>query len=38
MPFSLILENIWRWLADTGINLALLIILAMLVPLSLIHI
>ncbi|MCT1449413.1 mechanosensitive ion channel domain-containing protein [Corynebacterium sp. p3-SID1194] len=32
MPFSLILENIWRWLAGTGINLALLIVVAMLVP------
>lgn len=32
MPFTLILEHMWRWLADTGINLALLIVLAMLVP------
>lgn len=32
MPFTLILENMWRWFADTGINLALLIVLAMLVP------
>lgn len=32
MPFTLILEQIWRWLADTGINLALLIVLALLVP------
>ncbi len=32
MPFTLILEHAWRWLADTGINLALLIVLAMLVP------
>ncbi len=32
MPFTLILEQFWRWLADTGINLALLIVLALLVP------
>lgn len=32
MPFTLILEQMWRWLADTGINLALLIVVAMLVP------
>lgn len=32
MPFTLILEHAWRWLADTGINLALLIVMAMLVP------
>ncbi|WP_087116691.1 mechanosensitive ion channel family protein [Corynebacterium urinipleomorphum] len=32
MPFTLILEHMWRWFADTGINLALLIVLAMLVP------
>lgn len=32
MPFTLILEHMWRWLAHTGINLALLIVLAMLVP------
>ncbi|KGF22507.1 mechanosensitive ion channel family protein [Corynebacterium tuscaniense] len=32
MPFSLILDQVWRWLADTGINLALLLVLAFLVP------
>lgn len=32
MPFAYILEEVWRWIADTGINLALLIILALLVP------
>lgn len=32
MPFTLILEHMWRWFAHTGINLALLIVLAMLVP------
>ena len=32
MPFQLIFNQVWSWIADTGINLALLIILAMLVP------
>ena len=32
MPFSYILDQAWRWLADTGINLAILIVLAFLVP------
>lgn len=32
MPFALIFEQFWRWIADTGINLALLVVLATLVP------
>lgn len=32
MLFEYIAVQAWRWLADTGINLALLILLAMLVP------
>ena len=32
MPFQLVFNQVWSWIADTGINLALLIILAMLVP------
>lgn len=32
MPISLIFEGIWRWVAETGIDLALLILLAFLVP------
>ncbi|MCT1555134.1 mechanosensitive ion channel [Corynebacterium sanguinis] len=32
MPYAYIAEEAWRWVANTGINLALLIILAMLVP------
>lgn len=32
MPFLYFLEQIWRWIADTGINLAIIVILALLVP------
>lgn len=32
MPLSYIAEQIWRWFAETGINLALLLTLAFLVP------
>lgn len=32
MPFQLIFNQVWSWIADTGINLALLLILALLVP------
>lgn len=32
MPFSYLFQELWRWFADTGINILLLILLAMLVP------
>lgn len=32
MPLSYIAEQIWRWFAETGINLALLLTIAFLVP------
>ena len=32
MPFTYILLEWWHWIADTGINLALLFVLALLVP------
>lgn len=32
MPISTILDNLWRWLADTGLNLAILIVVALLIP------
>ncbi|AWB83869.1 mechanosensitive ion channel family protein [Corynebacterium liangguodongii] len=32
MPFEYIAVGLWRWFANTGINLALLILLALLVP------
>lgn len=32
MPLTYILNNAWQWLVDTGINLGLLVVLALLVP------
>uniref|UniRef100_UPI0025B8651C mechanosensitive ion channel family protein n=1 Tax=Corynebacterium sp. UBA2622 TaxID=1946393 RepID=UPI0025B8651C len=32
MPFAYIAQEIWRWIAETGINLALLVLLALLIP------
>ena len=32
MPFAYIFEQAWRWFADTGINLLILLLLALLVP------
>lgn len=32
MPFARIAEEIWRWVAETGINLALLVLVAFLIP------
>lgn len=32
MPFAYIFDQVWRWFADTGINIVLLILLALLVP------
>ncbi|WKD57802.1 putative MscS family protein YkuT [Corynebacterium capitovis DSM 44611] len=32
MPFSYIAEELWRWVAGTGINLALILALALLIP------
>lgn len=32
MPFAYIAEEVWRWFADTGINVVLLVLLAFLVP------
>ena len=32
VPIRYILQELWRWFADTGIDLALLILLAFLVP------
>lgn len=32
MPFSYLFQELWRWFADTGINILLLILLALLVP------
>lgn len=32
MPFGYILDTAWRWFADSGINIVLLLLLALLVP------
>lgn len=32
MPFAFIFQELWRWFASTGINIVLLLILALLVP------
>lgn len=32
MPLTYILDNAWQWMVDTGFNLALLVLLAFLVP------
>ncbi|MEX3505675.1 mechanosensitive ion channel family protein [Corynebacterium sp. LK2510] len=32
MPIAYIADTIWRWIAETGINLALLILIALLIP------
>lgn len=32
MPFAYIFEEAWRWFAETGINIVLLVLLALLVP------
>lgn len=32
MPFAYIFQEVWRWFADTGINLVLLVLMALLVP------
>ncbi len=32
MPFEYLLTSIWRWLADSGLNIAILIVIAFLVP------
>lgn len=32
MPFARIAEELWRWIAETGINLALLVVVALLIP------